>query len=53
MEMTSELEHRRDLAVEQTTPGAVPGQQTPFFFFFFQLDDLTDPVMIQHNKQIV
>lgn len=48
--MTSELEHRRDLAVEQTTPGAVPGQQTPFFF---QLDDLTDPVMIQHNKQIV
>lgn len=48
--MTSELEHRRDLAVEQTAPGAVLGQQTPFFF---QLDDLTDPVMIQHNKQIV
>lgn len=33
MEMTSELEHRRDLAVEQTTPGAVPGQQTLFIFF--------------------
>lgn len=29
--MTSELEHRRDLAMEQTTSGDVPGLQTPFF----------------------
>jgi len=31
MEMTSELEHRKDLAVKQTTSGDVPAQQTPFF----------------------
>lgn len=31
MEMTSEFEHRRDLAVEQTTSGDGPGLQTLFF----------------------
>lgn len=25
------VEHRRDLAMEQTTSGDVPGLQTPFF----------------------